>query len=103
MRGATRRLDFDLLCSELALVFWADPPAAALPVVDALRELEAERRRYRAVLSQLRKRLLELTRGPVAHQHLSLPISHYQGLIRDRLFPGLKLRPVQNPAASGER
>jgi hypothetical protein len=95
-------LDFDLLCSELALGFWADPPPAALPVVDALRELEAERRRYRAALSQLRERLLELTRGPAAHQHLSLPISHYQGLIRDRLFPGLKLRPVQNPAVSGE-
>jgi hypothetical protein len=72
-------------------------------VVDALHELEAERRRHRAALSQLRERLLELTRGPAAHQHLTLPISHYQGLIRDRLFPDLKLQPVQNPAASAER
>ena len=96
-------LDFDLLCSEIALGFWADPPAAALPVVDALRELEAERRRHRAALSQLREHLLELTKGAAAHHHLSLPISHYQGLVRDRLFPDLKLRPVQNPAASGER
>jgi len=96
-------LDFDLLCSELALGFWADPPEAARPVVDALRELEAERRRHMAALSQLRERLLELTKGAAAHQHLSLPISHYQGLVRDRLFPDLKLRPVQNPADSGER
>jgi hypothetical protein len=44
-------------------------------VVDALRELEAERWRYRAALSQLCERLLELTRGPAAHQHLSLPIT----------------------------
>ena len=95
-------LDFDLLCSELALGFWADPPPAALPVVDALRELDAERRRYRAALSQLHDRLLELTRGPAAHLHLTLPISHYQALIRDRLFPGLELRPVQNPAVSDE-
>jgi len=95
-------LDFDLLCSELALGFWAAPPAAALPVVDALRELEAERRRHRAALAQLREHLLELTKGAAAHHHLSLPISHYQELIRDRLFPDLKLRPVQNPAASGE-
>ncbi len=94
-------LDFDLLSSELALGFWADPPPAALPVVDALRELEAERRRYRPPC-QLRERLLELTRGPAAHQHLTLPISHYQELIRDRLFPGLQLRPVQNPAVSDE-
>lgn len=95
-------LDFDLICSELALGFWADPPAAAGPVVDVLRELEAERRRSMAALSQLRERLLELTKGAAAHQHLGLPISHYQGLIRDRLFPGLKLRPVQNSADSGE-
>lgn len=95
-------LDFDLLCSELALGFWVDPPEAARPVVDALRELEAERRRHMAALSQLRERLLELTKGAAAHQHLSLPISHYQGLVRDRLFPDLKLRPVQNPADSGE-
>jgi hypothetical protein len=32
-----------------------------------------------------------------------LPIAHYQELVRDRLFPDLQLRPVQNPAASGER
>jgi hypothetical protein len=72
-------------------------------VVDVLRELEAERRRHTAALSQLRKRLLELTKGAAAHHYLSLPISHYQGLVRDRLFPDLQLRPVQNPADSGER
>jgi hypothetical protein len=96
-------LDFDLICSELALGFWADPPEAARPVVDVLRELEAERRRHMAALSQLRERLLELTKSQPAHLHLSLPIAHYQGLVRDRLFPDLQLRPVQNSAESGER
>jgi hypothetical protein len=95
-------LDFDLICSELALGFWADPPDAARPVVDVLRELEVERRRHLAALTQLRERLLALTKGDTAHHHLSLPIAHYQGLVRDRLFPDLKLRPVQNSAASGE-
>lgn len=95
-------LDFDLLCSDLALGFWTDPPEPARPVVDVLRELEAERRRHMAALTQLRERLLELTKGAAAHHHLALPIAHYQGLIRDRLFPDLKLRPVQNSAHPGE-
>lgn len=95
-------LDFDLICSDLALDFWPDPPEAARPVVEVLRELEAERRRHLAALTQLRERLLELTKGAPAHHHLTLPIAHYQGLVRDRLFPGLKLRPVQNSAHSGE-
>jgi hypothetical protein len=76
--------------------------ALALPSVVASGALEIQRRRHMAALSQLRERLLELTNGEVAHHHLSLPISHYQGLVRDRLFPDLKLRPVQNPADSGE-
>ena len=96
-------LDFDLICSKLALDFWADPPEAARPVVDALRELEAERRRHMATLGQLRERLLELTNDNAVHEHLSLPITHYQEQVRDRLFPDLKLRPVTNPAASIER
>jgi hypothetical protein len=95
-------LDFDLICSEIALGFWVDPPDAARPVVDVLRELEAERRRHLAALTQLRERLLALTRGEAAHHHLTLPIGHFQGLVRDRLFPDLKLRPVQNSAHSGE-
>jgi hypothetical protein len=96
-------LDFDLICSEIALGFWVDPLDAARPVVDALRELEVERRRHLAAITQLRERLLELSKGPAAHQHLTQPIEHYQGLVRDRLYPDLKLRPVQNSAASGER
>ena len=32
-------LDFDLLCSTLALDFWVSPPERARPVVDVLREL----------------------------------------------------------------
>jgi hypothetical protein len=79
-------LDFDLLCSKMALDFWADPPEAAKPVVDLLRELEAERRRYRDVLTGLRERLLELTKSEPAHHHLPLPIAHYQQQVRDLLF-----------------
>lgn len=93
-------LDFDLLCSKLALDFWADPPEAARPVVDVLRDLEAERRRYLAALTQLRERLLELTRTNAIHEHLPLPIEHYQEQVRNRLFPNLTLRPVQKLAAS---
>ncbi|MBC7973930.1 MAG: hypothetical protein H7138_03020 [Myxococcales bacterium] len=66
-------LDFDLICSDLALGFWSDPPEAARPVVEVLRELEAERRRHLAALTQLRERLLELTKGAPAHHHLTLP------------------------------
>lgn len=95
-------LDFDLICSKLALDFWANPPEPARPVVDTLRELEAERRRHMAALVQLRERLLELTKSEAAHHHLELPITHYQEQVRDRLFPDLKLRPVQNPAVSGD-
>lgn len=95
-------LDFDLICSKLALDFWADPPDAAHPVVDLLRELESERQRHRDALTQLRQRLLELTKNAAAHHHLPVPIERYQEQVRDRLFPDLKLRPVQNPAVSGE-
>lgn len=95
-------VDFDLLCSRLALDFWADPSEAAQPVVDVLRDLEAERQRYLAALTQLRDRLVELTRTNAFHEHLPLPIEHYQAQVRDRLFPDLKLRPVQNLAASGD-
>jgi len=95
------QVDFDLLCSKLALDFWADPSEAARPVVDVLRELEAERRRYLAALTQLRERLLALTKSDV-HQHLPLPIEHYQEQVRDRLFPDLMLRPLQTLAASSD-
>jgi len=83
-------LEFDLLCSKLALDFWADPPAAARPVVDVLRELEAERRRHADALTALSDRLRDLTREP-AHHHLDLPIEHYQRQVRDQLFPDLEL------------
>jgi hypothetical protein len=79
-------LDFDLLCSKMALDFWADPPEAATPVVDLLRELETERRRYRDALTSLRERLRELTKSEPAHHHLPLPIEHYQQQVRERLF-----------------
>jgi len=79
------------------------PARCCSPCGRCLRELEAERRRHLAAITQLRERLLELAKGAAAHQHLTLPIEHYQGLVRDRLYPDLKLRPVQNSATSGER
>ena len=96
-------VDFDLLCSDLALSFWSDPPQPALPVVDLLRELAAERRRYRDAIADLRERLLALTNGNPVHHHLPLPVDYYEAKVRDRLFPNLELRPVQNRAPSGDR
>lgn len=95
-------VDFDILCSQLALDFWADPPEAAQPVVDVLRELAAERRRYHTALTQLQQRLLAFTQTNIIHEHLPLPIEHYQQLVRDRLFPDLPLPPTQKLAASGQ-
>lgn len=80
-------LDFDLLCSSLALDFWASPPERARPVVDVLRELADERQRYRDALARLRERLLDLTKSEATHQHLDLPIEHYRQQVRQRLFP----------------
>lgn len=80
-------LDFDLLCSQLALDFWASPPAAAQTVVDLLRELADERRRHQAALARLRERLLGTTGSEVVHLHLELPIDHYRQQVRDRIFP----------------
>jgi hypothetical protein len=95
-------VDFDLICNQLALDFWADPPEAARPVVDVLRELEAERRRHLTVLTQLQERFLVFTRTNPIHEHLSLPIEHYQVQVRDRLFPDLALPTVQNLAPAGD-
>jgi hypothetical protein len=80
-------LDFDLLCSTLALDFWASPTEPARPVVDVLRELADERQRHRDAIARLRDRLLDLTRSAATHQHLDLPIEHYQQQVRQRLFP----------------
>lgn len=80
-------LDFDLLCSTLALDFWASPPGRARPVVDALRELADERRRHRDALARLRERLRDFTRSEATHQHLELPIEHYRQQVRQALFP----------------
>jgi len=80
-------VDFDLLCSRLALDFWASPPERARPVIDVLRELAEERQRYRDALTRLRERLLDFTRSEATHQHLDLPIEHYQQQVRQALFP----------------
>ena len=80
-------VDFDLLCSSLALDFWASPPERARPVVDALRELADERQRYKDALTRLRDRLLDFTRSEATHQHLDLPIEHYRQQVRQALFP----------------
>jgi len=61
------------------------------PVVDALRELAAERQRHFDALTRLEERLRELTKGNVEHHHLALPSTHYQQKIRDRIFPDLEL------------
>lgn len=94
-------LDFDLLCSALALDFWAAPPERAHPVVDVLRELADERRRHRDALIQLRERLLDFTRGEATHQHLELPIEHYRQQVRQALFPDLA--PPAGPNLRGNR
>jgi hypothetical protein len=80
-------LDFDLLCSQLALDFWASPPERARPVVDVLRELAVERQRYRDAVARLREHLLDFTRSEATHHHLDLPIEHYRQQVRQRLFP----------------
>lgn len=80
-------LHFDLLCSDLALDFWASSPAGAQRVVDLLREVAEERRRHQAALTDLRERLLETAMSQAMHHHLELPIDHYRQQIRDRIFP----------------
>ncbi len=82
-------VDFDLLCSSLALDFWASPPERARPVVDALRELADERQRYKDALTRLRDRLRDFTRSETTHHHLDLPIEHYRHQVRQALFPDL--------------
>ena len=81
-------LDYDLICSDLALGFWADGPAAAQPVLDLVRELDVEHRRSRDALIALRARLLEAAEQQGAHVHLEAhPIEHYREKIKRRLFP----------------
>lgn len=80
-------LDFDLLCSQLALDFWSSPPERARPVVDVLRELADERQRHRDAIARLRERLLDFTRSETTHHHLDRPIEHYRQQVRQRLFP----------------
>jgi hypothetical protein len=80
-------LDFDLLCSQLALDFWVSPPERARPVAEILRELADERQRHRDALARLRERLLGFTRSEATHHHLDLPIEHYRQQVRQRLFP----------------
>ena len=80
-------LDFDLLCSQLALDFWASPPERARPVVEILRELADERQRHRDAIARLRERLLDFTRSEATHHHLGHPIEHYRQQVRQRLFP----------------
>ena len=80
-------LDFDLLCSDMALDFWSSPPPEAVPVLDLLCELAEERRRHQAALRSLRERLLATTHREDVHKHLALPIEHYRQQVRERLFP----------------
>lgn len=80
-------LDFDLLCSQIALDFWVSPPERARPVVEILRELTNERQRHRDAIARLRERLLDFTRTEATHHHLDHPIEHYRQQVRQALFP----------------
>jgi len=80
-------LEFDLLCSAIALEFWASPAERARPIVDALRELADERKRHREALARLHERLRDFTRSEAMHQHLELPIEHYQQQAHRVFFP----------------
>jgi hypothetical protein len=80
-------LDFDLLCSQIALDFWVSPPERARPVVEILRELADERQRHRDAIARLRERLLDFTRTEATHHHLDHPIEHYRQQVRQALFP----------------
>lgn len=82
-------LRFDLLCSDLALEFWAAASPATKPVIDLLHAVADERRRHQSALRDLRERLLETTRIEAVHSHLDLPIEHYRQQIRERLFSDL--------------
>lgn len=68
------------------------------------RFVAAERRRYQDAITSIRARMLAMTKGDdPLHLHLPLPIEHYERQVRDRMFPDLELRPVQNRAVSGDR
>jgi hypothetical protein len=93
-------VDFDLICSELAGAFWTSAPETALPLVSALQELQAERRRHRDELVRLGTQLRALTQTEdVVHHHLDLPIEHYREQVRQRLFPDLA--PMGGPELRG--
>lgn len=95
---------FDLVCSTMALDFWASPPPAVQHLVDLLRELAEERQRHQAALISLRDRLLDITRRRDVHHHLALPIEHYRHIVRQRvLLEEPDPRPVQISAVSADR
>lgn len=106
-RASDRRLVGATACTAKRRKLEADtcdvsaPMEAARPAVDVLRELESERQRHMAALSQLRERLLEPSKSQPAHLHLSLPIAHYQGWSRPAL-PGSQTAAAPESADSGE-
>jgi hypothetical protein len=78
-------LEFDLVCTRLALEMWGPVPSVtARPVVELLREVLAERERHHQALMQLGQRLDEYAQRDI-HEHLE-PMEKYAELVFKRLF-----------------
>jgi hypothetical protein len=79
-------LEFDLKCSRVALEFWSAPTHIATPVSEVFRNLVAEHERHASMLVELNRRLTEITENAALHQHLPLPIGHYENRLRVHLL-----------------
>jgi hypothetical protein len=78
-------LEFDLVCTRLALEMWNPVTSVtARPVVELLREVLAERERHHHALMQLGQRLDEYAQRGI-HEHLE-PMEQYAELVFKRLF-----------------
>lgn len=78
-------IEFDLVCTRLALEMWSSVPSeTARPVVELLREVLAERERHQQALIRLGERLDECAQRGI-HEHLE-PMEQYAELVYKRLF-----------------
>lgn len=78
-------VEFDLVCTRLALEMWSPVPSVtARPVVELLHEVLAERERHHEALMQLGQRLDEYAQRDI-HEHLE-PMEQYAELVFKRLF-----------------
>lgn len=94
-------LDFDIIISELADRFWSKQSDSKQPVVAILRQIDAERRRHREALLELRERLLPLTGETGPHHHLALEPEYARQLVRAALLGEDPPRPVEISATPG--